>query len=193
MSTPEPSIALRSARDRVIDLLGIGDTYPLTDLNVVADPLKVTYGRTAKILIENAQVGVSYQLCDPKGDPLDGAFSGDGCDATLAIETPTIWEDVTYRILASKHSCQGSTLRAQTPRLLRAMAPVKVGIDTGLTVEILDAPLLDTKLLDPKPSDPRIVPYGASVGVEVGKKAQEGVQYSLVSEQVPFARQHGLR
>ena len=91
MSTHD--VPVRSARDRLIDLLGIGDTYPLTDLNVVADQLKVPFGGSAKIPIESAQVNVTYELCDPKGQPLGSAFKGDGADATLVIETPRVSEE----------------------------------------------------------------------------------------------------
>src|SRR5882762_10159417 len=102
MDTP-----VRSARDRLIDLLGIGDSYPLTDLAVAADQLKVAFGTTAKIRIEDAQVNVSYQLYDPKGKPLGSAREGDG--STLMIETPKVAEDVTYRIRATKKLPSGST------------------------------------------------------------------------------------
>lgn len=179
MNTPEHAIPLRSARDRLIDLLGIGDTYPLTDLHVVADPPKVPYGGTASIQLENAQAGVSYQLCDPEGNSLGDKFKSDGADTTLGIETPAVLENVTYRILASKQGAAGSTLPAQSPRFLNETAPVKVGIDTSLAISILAAQVLDGTLSDPKPSDARIVPYGCSVEVQVDK-TQEGVQYSLL-------------
>ena len=135
MDTPH-NVPLRSARDRIIDLLEMGDTYPLTDLNVVADQLKVAFGGTAKIPIEHAQVNVVYQLCDPNGKPLGEAFDADGEGRTLVIETPRVEEDVTYRIRATKKSPLGSKLPAQTSRFLNEGAPVKVGIDTGLVIEM---------------------------------------------------------
>src|SRR5215510_2018848 len=95
-------IPVRSARDRLIDLLRIGDTYPLTDLNVVADQLKVPFGGTAKIPIENAQFNVTYELCDPKGQPLGDAFRGDGAGTTLVIETPRVTQNITYRVRTTK-------------------------------------------------------------------------------------------
>ena len=45
MDTPH-DIPVRSARDRIIDLLEIGDTYPLTDLNVVEHELTTVVQRT---------------------------------------------------------------------------------------------------------------------------------------------------
>ena len=95
-------VPVRSARDRLIDLLGIGDTYPISDLNVVADQLKVPFGGTARIPIEYAQEGVTYELCDPRGQPLGDAFKADGHGGTLAIDTPRVMADVTYRIRATK-------------------------------------------------------------------------------------------
>jgi hypothetical protein len=190
-STPDHAILLRSARDRLIDLLGIGDTYPLTDLHVVTDQLKVTYGYIAKVPIENAQAGVSYQLCDPEGNPGD---PHQGNDATLEIETPVVEADVTYRIRATKHSLTASDLPAQIPRFLNETAPVKVGIDTSLAIGFLGVQVLDGTLSDPKPSDPRIAPYGSSVEVQVDK-TQEGVRYSLVVDgrEVPESKPGNLR
>ncbi|CAD5372274.1 conserved hypothetical protein [Rubrivivax sp. A210] len=178
MAVPYHDVPVRSARDRVIDLLGMGDTYPLTDLNVVADQLKVAFGGTAKIPIENAQDGMSYQLCGPKGVPLGPAFRADGDGGTLVIETPVVNDDVTYRIqVEKKHS--PLPLAPQGPRLLDEVAPVKVGIDTTLVIEIVAAPLLDAGKAKPQPADPRIVPYGSSVEVRVNK-SQEGVDYGLI-------------
>ncbi len=179
MATPWHDVPVRSARDRIIDLLGIGDSYPLTDLNVVADQLKVAFGGTAKIPIENAQAGVTYQLCDPKGQSLGDAFKADGNGETLVIDTPEVTEDVTYRIRAAKKTPPGSVLAPQAPRFLDESAPVKVGIDTGLVIEILNAPPLDPAKPDPRPSDPRIVSYGARVDVRVNM-SQEGVEYWLI-------------
>ena len=178
MDQPAHAIAVRSARNQLIDLLGIGDTYPLADLNVVADQLKVTYGSTAKIPIERAQAGVSYQLCDPKRHSLGEKYRADGADATLVIESPAVNEDVTYRIQATK-TANATTLPAQAARFLNEVAPVKVGIDTRLVIDILDAALLDPANSSPQPSDPRIISYGDAVRLRVNK-SQEGVAYSLV-------------
>ena len=189
MNMPAHAVPLRSARDRLIDRLGIGDTYPLSDLNVVADQLKVPFGGTAKIPVENAQAGVMYELCDPKGLPLGVQFRAEGGDGTIVIETPPVNEDVTYRIRATKKPA-GSLLSPQMPRFLDETAPVKVGLDTGLVIEIAEfrtpgapapvqAPLLDSTNTSPRPSDARIVPFGAIVNVRVNK-SQEGVQYTLI-------------
>lgn len=180
-------VPVRNARNRLIDALGLGDCYPLTDLNVVADRLKVPFGGTVRIPVAHAQSGVRYELCDPKGTPLGARFAGDGQDGTLEIETPPVQEDITYRIRASK-------IRSAAPErplvvMLEEPAPVKVGLDTTLAIEIGDvwlpdastpmsAALLDTGAANPKASDPRLVPFGASVEVKVNR-SQEAVEYSL--------------
>jgi hypothetical protein len=180
-------VPLRSVRDRLIDLLGFGDTYPITDLNVVADQLKVPFGGSAKIPIEHAQAGVLYELCDPRGQPLGPAFAAEGTDGTLVIESPKVIEDVTYRLRATK---KPEAPPAQAPRFLDEVAPVKVGLDTGLVIELpqyrmpdsadpIQAPLLDMAMTNPQPSDPRLVPFGAAVDVRINK-SQEGVQYALI-------------
>jgi hypothetical protein len=184
MSEAGQDAALRSARNRVIDLLTvgdvpvIGDTYPLTDLNVVADQLTVAFGGIARIPVENAQSGVVYRLCDPQGKPLAGSVEAEGHDSTLTIASPKVTEDVSYRISARKKNVIAA-LQPQDAALLDESAPVKVGIDTSLPIAILDAALLQPDRPNPQPSDPRVVPYGASVTVEVAN-SQEGVDYTLI-------------
>ncbi len=186
-------VPVRAARDRVIDAIGLGDTYPLTDLNVIADRLKVPFGGTVSIPIAHAQHDVRYELCSPTGTPLGAAHAGDGAGATLSLESPPVGEDVTYRVRATKLR-RVVGLPPQAPRFLQEPAPVKVGLDTTLPISIGEvwdssgvplglAPLLDTLAAEPQPSDPRIVPYGARVAVGVAR-SQEGVEYSVVVDGV---------
>ena len=49
-------IQLRDARDRLLDLLGIGQTYPLRDLVVHDEQLTVTVNSTAKA------IGMAHQI-----------------------------------------------------------------------------------------------------------------------------------
>lgn len=187
-------ILTRSTRDRMIDLLEIGNSFPLTDLNVVADQLKVAFEGSAKIPIENAQLGVSYELCDPDGKSLDPVIKGEINDEnndenkeenenkgkTLIIESPPVLEDVTYRIRATKQFPDGA-IPAQVAYYLDETAPVKVGIDTSLVIrfdEQQQLPLLDTSRLNSLPSDPRVATYNASIKIQV-EKTQEGVDYTL--------------
>lgn len=180
MSTSEHAIPVRSARDRIIDFLEIGDTYLLTDLHVVvADQPKVPIRRTTMICIENAQFGVIYRLCDPEGNPIRGRLPRKGKNATLKIRTPPILANITYRVQATKQCRLNSTPPPQSWPLLDESASVQVGIDRCLAIKLLEVPLLDPTLPDPRPSDPRIVAYGTSVVVQVDE-TQEGVQYSLI-------------
>jgi len=114
---------------------------------------------------------------DPSGVPLGDAFTSEGTNTTLSIATPQVQEDITYRIRATKRSV-GSTVPAQAFHFLDESAPVKVGIDADLVVEIVAKPL-DPANEKPQPADPRIVPYGGSADVRI-YKSQEGVQYSLI-------------
>ena len=179
MAAPR-DIPLRAARDRLIDLLGIGDSYPLSDLEVPGDLLKVPFGGTAKIAIEDAQLGVRYQLCDPDEVALGTAYEDEGKGAELLIESPAVAEDVAYRIRATKIGLPGKVPQAE--RFLTQGAPVKVGIDSKLPLRIVNAPPLDPAHSDPQPGDPYLVAYGASAEVEVGD-SQEGVDYSLILDQ----------
>lgn len=178
MAAPLHDIPVRSARDQLIDLLAIGDSFPLTDLNVVADQLKVAFGGTAKIPIENAQAGMRYQLCSPKGQTLGTAFQALGQGDTLVIETPPVNDDLTYRIQVEKLANK-TALPPQGPRFLDETAPVKVGIDTALAIELLVAAPADPTQPRTRLDDARAVPWGSSVDVRV-HKSQEGVEYWLV-------------
>ena len=104
-------ILLRSARDRVIDLLGIGETYPLRDVAVSADRLTVALNTTAKISIDPGQSDVVYTLWDRN----DKAVSADapGTGAATILVTPSIKEDQTFRIFASKMEAFASNTKRQ--------------------------------------------------------------------------------
>ena len=67
----ERAIRLRGARDRLVDLLGFGETYPLQDVPVRAEELIVPIETTAKIPIDPGQSDVLYQLRD-RGKPVNG-------------------------------------------------------------------------------------------------------------------------
>ncbi len=174
---PTHAIPVRSARDRLIDLLGLGDSYPLTDLPVAAEPVKVTFGDATQVCIDPAQAGVRYQLLGPDGQGLGLA---DGAGTALRIATPAVLENITFRIRATKILAPPG-LPAQAPRLLEGPAPVKVGLDTGLVIRWRDDPglaLLDPDQPDPRPAAARIADHGTQWGVEI-EKSQEGVDYTL--------------
>jgi len=159
-------IRLRDARDCVIDRLGIGHTYPLADLPI-SETVTVAFNTPAVIHILYSQEGVIYQLCDETKKPIEPEIKANGNGGELTLTTPSINEDCTFTIKATK-SHGGKAL---TVILIQPVA-VKVGLDTQLTAQI-NAPLLDTN------SDARIVNYGETVEVEI-LLSQQGVDYSLV-------------
>lgn len=184
--------ALRSARNRVIDLLGLGDTFPLSDLTVaeggINGPIKVSHGSRARITIDDAEAGVRYELRGPDGRPLTDAqgqplppVAADGADGRLVLVSPPVTDDITFRILATKLRTVPALpdLPAQAPLLLRQGATVKVGLDLNLAVELPGLPLLDTGLATPQPADARLCRHGERVRVQI-HRSQEGVSYTLV-------------
>lgn len=175
-------IHVRDARDRLIDLLGIGKTYPLRDLAVRDEQLTVPFNTAAKIPIETSQPGVLYLLHDTDNqlvkrvleeEKQEVAVETEGNGQTILLETPKTQEDITFKILARK-------LESGLEVYLHQTATVKVGLDTRLNAWILDVPWLDPSVETPKNTDPRIVDYGISVKVEI-EHSQEGVDYRLVS------------
>src|SRR5687768_7168314 len=106
------TIPVRDARDRLIELLSLGEPYPLRDLGVSDDQLTVPFNTSAKIPIENSQPGVLYQLHD-KSKVVERApgelieIVGNG--GTVVLETYKIQEDITFRIFAMKQSSQHDT------------------------------------------------------------------------------------
>ncbi|GCL60935.1 hypothetical protein [Pseudaquabacterium pictum] len=191
-------VPLRSARNRVIDALGLGDTYPLTDLRVAdgiaatgpGAGLKVAHGRSARIAIDDAEAGVLYSLRAPDGGPLrDGGGQPlavdevEGQGGRLLLESPPVSEDIRYRVQARKlRSAAG--LPPQPPVLLDQPAPVRVGLDSTLAVLLPDLPLLDAQLANPLPGDVRLCAHGQAVRVQV-QASQEGVAYTVVVDGQP--------
>lgn len=176
-------LPLRSARNRLIDRLGLGDTSVLTDVplgGVNEGHIKVPHGGRARIGIAFAEQGVRYELRGPDGLALRGAqgqalapVTVDGADGPASLESPPVNEDITFRVLAAK---LGSP---QPPRLLSQPVPVKVGLDTTLAIDAPGLPWLDPLLPSPQPADARLVAWGSVVTVTV-QASQEGVSYALV-------------
>ena len=169
------NLEVRDARDQIIDLLGIGETYPLRDLPVRDERLTVPFDTTAKIPVEISQPDVQYLLHDREERPVKRAgktveVAGNG--DTVILETPEVRDDVTYQILARKQETSREAYLHQT-------ATAKVGLDTGLKVWIRNAPALDASIEKPDYTDPRIVDFGDTIEVEI-EQSQEGVDYELV-------------
>ncbi|MCB0207858.1 MAG: hypothetical protein KDJ52_00930 [Anaerolineae bacterium] len=172
---------VRDTRDRLIDLLGIGQTYPLQDLPVRDEQLMVAFNTAAKIPVEYSQQGVLYQLHDhrvpvertPEGERGPGVpIEAEGNGGTIFLETYKIQEDITFEILARKQYSSREAYLHQT-------ATVKVGLDITLNAWIREVPYLDPTVENPTNTTPRIIHYGTSVTVEI-ESSQEGVDYKLV-------------
>lgn len=185
----------RDSRDRVIDILGIGETSPLRDV-LVSDELKVRFQRSAKITITPGQLGVHYELRDHNGDgpqdrrdsPLerdeDGKLvpvAGVGDGTMLELVTPAILEDRTFTIHAAKLHPQDDGTVSVREVFLRQSVHIKVGLDVDLVSRLRIAgdvlPLFANQVGD---ADPRITMYGSTATVEV-VGAQDGVDYDLIS------------
>jgi hypothetical protein len=162
-------LCVRDTRDRLIDLLGLGQTYPLRDLPVGDDQLTVPLDQPAKIPIELSQRGVIYELCGDGDAPLATA---EGTGETIFLQTPPMQMDTTFRILARK-------LATAREAYLLEQATVKVGLDEKLRARILDAELLDPSVKSPTDEAARIVAWGTPVRVQIDH-SQEGVDYHLL-------------
>lgn len=167
-NTDPQHFRVRDARDRLIDLLRLGETFPLRDLPVRDEHLTVPHNQSAQIPIEASQKDVVYEL---RGDGDRLLASVDGNGGTVFLQTPPMQEDTTYNILARKKT----TLREA---YLQQQATVTVGLDVTLSARILKADLLEV-INPPGDQDARIVDWGTRVSVQVDR-SQEGVDYRLV-------------
>jgi hypothetical protein len=181
-------LQLRDARDRVIDLLGLGRSFPLRDVPWPHSAV-VAPGTATTITLGFSQLGVEYELRDANDQPvlLDGQpIKGEGTGAELVLETPPINVDVTYRILATKLELIDPLPEGEPPpglpeprwAWLHGAIEIKEGVDPALIIEIIELPLLDDRIDSPKPTDARIADYGATVQVAI-YESQEGVEYEL--------------
>ncbi len=164
---------LRAARDRVIDLLGLGETHPLQDPEIDNTRLMVPFEQTARIPIDPGQSDAEYALYSRDEALIADTDAARGTGATTFLETPPIVEDVTYKIRARKLYSE-----RQRAAFLHRTATVKVGLDASLEARIL-APPIDPLIENPADTLPRIIDDSQSVEVEIDD-AQEGVDYRLV-------------
>ena len=167
-------LRLRQTRNRLVDLLGLGQTWPLEDVEVLQPCQKVAFDVEASIRLDPGAPDVIYTLCDLDGNELGAGQAGTGGE--ICLKSPPITEDVTFRIRADKlHS---DNVHSGYQVWLEQQIQVKVGLDTTLSARILEADLL-TSQVDPADGAPRIIDHGATVQVAV-PDAQEGVFYRLV-------------
>ena len=172
-------LRVRDARDRAIDLLGFGRTYPLRDLPL-PEQIVVTPGAQAKISIEFSQDGVTYELRDrDSGKRVLNAgtpITAEGNGGLIELVTPPIDVDKSYRILAIKH--EDPSVAEPREAWLRTVVRVVEGVDSALVADIW-LPLLDSRIDNARPSDARIGNWGVQAEVEV-LASQEGVTYELI-------------
>jgi hypothetical protein len=174
-------IPLRDARDRIIQILGIGVPYPLRDLPLDY-PEMVAVGQGINIKIVGAQTGVRYRLCDEEGNDLDLPGSpyevvpkGTEGDAGVVLTGPSITQDVAYTIMAVREGTvviPGVLLETY----LNQVVVVMVGINKGLAAAFVprgNQIARDNQLF---------VDYG-ELAIEISlKDSQEGVTYQLFEE-----------
>ncbi|MCB0009129.1 MAG: hypothetical protein KDE04_21835, partial [Anaerolineales bacterium] len=167
-----PAYDLRRQRDRLLDLLAIGETYPLQDTPLPTQTILVGFGELAHIPVYFSQLDVRYTLYfeeNPVTRQDGGSVVVSGNGETVFLETEAIAEDVTYTIWATKiDSGRQSRLHQQVQ--------IRVGLDTRLHAFIRDLPPLADSLLMPPPALAR---FGQTVAVEL-EASQEGIDYDLV-------------
>jgi len=191
------NLGLRDSRDRIVDLLGLGETYPLREVSLTPE-LKVPFGANARLVADPSQAHVRYELRDHNGDgpperpddPLERlegdtkvAVAGDGNGGPLELITPAIDENITYTVLAAKAHPRGDGGTSIRSVYLDQISRIKVGLDATVPASVVVDAVAQVEYLDPlaiADGDARIIHYGRTVTVAlVG--AQEGVDYELVS------------
>ena len=169
----------RDARDRVIDLLGFGRTFPLRDLPVPKDIL-IAPGMQAKIAIEYSQPGVVYRLCAREtGDPIAGVGAIEGTGGRVEFLTDAIASDTSFRIQAlKKEGADSPQLRRQV--WLSTVVRVVENLDAKIEAQIM-LPPLDVVSDNAPPTAARVGDFGVEAQVEVWA-SQEGVRYELIKD-----------
>lgn len=159
VASSENVLRLRQARDRMIDLLGLGETYPVRDVPVPNDRLMVPFNGQASIRVEVSEKQVTYGLRDRNGVAQGAPLAGHG--GTLALPTAAIRDDITF------------TVRARTPlgreADLLTTASVRVGLDRSI----------DATVISPGGAPPWLIDFGTTVTAQI-PFSQDGVDYRLV-------------
>lgn len=193
--TPQ-SPAGRDARDHLLNLLGLGSTWPRRDLEVAAPEL-VPANESARIQLLASQPGVTYQLCDQDGLPIPGQEPVNWNGDTTEIRTPKMTETRTYTIRAwranqalanrDKHrvttdqvfltatDMQSTDVQPADVQetYLNQMIRLRVGINTKLKVKFLPA---EGQIVD---GATLTIDYGGTATIQIGE-SQEGVSYEVV-------------
>ena len=130
---------LRAARDRLIDILGLGETFPLQDVAVETQLMRPD-GAT-RILICPGPTDVSYALRDPIGRPVQVVGDASGYLPEKSEEKATGIEPVEYKVLARKvgtgreaylHQTAPMRRNAQSPENRQGLGQWRLGIDLAV-------------------------------------------------------------
>lgn len=163
---------VRDARDRILDLLGIGETFPLRDVRLRETSVTVDYDTPSVIRIEPGQLGVLYVLYEGESQVQPpSSVVGNGGLTTLPV--PPLTKDRIFRVRATKMG------RSERSVFLLQSASFKVGLDIGLRAYLLGTPTLNPALVEAPDTAPRITDYGSMVSVRVAA-SQAGASYSLL-------------
>lgn len=165
----EKHIYARAARDRIIDLLGLGETYPLRDVTVEEEQLTVDFAAPSSFEIEPAQEDVEYALYE-HGEPVQNTGDVTRVGQIVTLQGPVITEDRIFQVRAVKID------RPERATFLLDTAKIKVGLNTGLRAWISGGSLLNP--LSSGDLDSRVTNYGTTVDVSV-EDAQAVVRYQL--------------
>ncbi|PTL78101.1 hypothetical protein [Vitiosangium sp. GDMCC 1.1324] len=166
----ERHIRVRSARDRLIDMLGLGETYPVQDVVVQGEQLTVLFNHPSVFDINPGQVDVRYELFEgnvPVGAPY--FVVGNGGESVL--NGPLITVNRIFRFRGSKIDASGKE-RPGRQAFLHQQVEVKVGLNTKLNAWIRDP---NTS----QPLFPPIIDYGSTAQVTI-EGAQAEADYQLV-------------
>src|SRR4051812_42853585 len=151
-------IYARAARDRVIDLLGLGETYPVRDVTVDEEQLTVDFEAPSSFEVEPAQDDVDYALYE-HGELVKPPGAVTRVGPIVTLKGPVITEDRVFQIRAVKIG------RPERFDFLIDAAKIKVGLNTGLRARISGTPLLNP--LSSGDTDPRVTDHGTAVHVSV--------------------------
>ena len=170
-------LKVRSARDRVIDLLGFGRTYPLRDIPLPS-VIHVPSGVNARIPLEYSQPGVTYELRERKsGAAIKGSKPVGGTGEGIELIAPAIDQDIGFRVFAVKEESQPSN-RPRRETLLAGIIQVIEGLDASIDAQ-LKLPVLNPVVDNPKPTDARVGDFGVQAELVI-LESQVGAQYEII-------------
>lgn len=172
---PLLQLACRDARDRMIELLGLGLPWPLRDLPLPAE-LVVAQGRSAAITLGFSQPGVRYELWDRDTEaPLQPPVAANGTGQPLELATPSILGDRTFRVRAVKANAAPPVGERAT--WLKGEIRVIEGINTSLVPVFRDLPRVAPEA--PAAFAASLCDLGVTVRVDI-PSSQNGITYDLV-------------